>query len=65
MKKACACQLAVTIIHLNNVNISFKIWKNMEVQEHHIKLEPCSTRPKYREGNVPKVVKVIKIYSID
>ena len=31
----------------------------MEVQKHHIKSEPCSTRPKYREGKIPRSVKVL------
>lgn len=30
----------------------------MEVLQHHIKQEVCLTRPKYREGRIPKVVKV-------
>lgn len=30
----------------------------MEVQPHHIKTEPCYTRPKYRDSKKPKNVKV-------
>jgi hypothetical protein len=30
----------------------------MEIEQHHIKSEVCTTRPKYREGKKPKVVKV-------
>ena len=30
----------------------------MEVLDHHIKAEPCSTRPAYRAGKTPKNVKV-------
>ena len=33
----------------------------MEVQKHHIKTEPCSTRPTYREGKIPKSVKVLNL----
>jgi hypothetical protein len=32
----------------------------MDIEPHHIKSEPCTTRPKYREGKKPKVVKVYK-----
>ena len=31
----------------------------MEIQKHHIKSEPCYTRPKYREGKIPRSVKVL------
>jgi len=31
----------------------------MEILEHHIKSEPCTTRPAYRDGKTPKSVKVI------
>lgn len=30
----------------------------MEVLPHHLKNQVCQTRPKYREGKVPKTVKV-------
>ena len=30
----------------------------MEVQAHHVKTEICATRPIYREGKIPKSVKV-------
>ncbi len=35
----------------------------MEILEHHIKTEPCSTRPAYREGKIPKTVKVLTVDS--
>lgn len=31
----------------------------MEIKPHHIKPEVCTTRPSYREGKIPKCVKVI------
>ena len=33
----------------------------MEIKPHHIKPEVCTTRPSYREGKIPKCVKVIKM----
>ena len=36
----------------------------MEVLNHHIKTEPCKTRPPYRDSKIPKNVKVIIIKNV-
>ena len=41
----------------NNANFTEMI----EVLDHHLKSEPCTTRPAYREGKTPKSVKVASL----
>ncbi len=52
------CRITIKFIHKHRKKNKNKFM--MDIEPHHIKSEPCTTRPKYREGKKPKVVKVYK-----